>query len=112
MRWFQMRRTTAGLRRPRPDVELDQAVKRRGIMSGVIDKGALKQKYAEERAKRLRPDGNDQYIRLKGQFDHYLDDPYTPVTPRPPKHDHVTFAFIGGGFAGLVTGARLKEAGL
>ena len=25
--------------------------------------------------------------------------------------DHVTVAFIGGGFAGLVTGARLKEAG-
>ena len=26
--------------------------------------------------------------------------------------DHVTFAFIGGGFAGLVVGARLKEAGI
>ena len=26
--------------------------------------------------------------------------------------DHVTVAFIGGGFAGLVTGARLKEAGV
>lgn len=24
----------------------------------------------------------------------------------------MTFAFIGGGFAGLVTGARLKEAGI
>ena len=36
----------------------------------------LKQKYAEERAKRLRPDGNDQYLQLKGQLAHYLDDPY------------------------------------
>ena len=26
--------------------------------------------------------------------------------------DHVTFAFVGGGFAGLVTGARLVEAGV
>ena len=43
---------------------------------------------------------------------HYLDDPYTPVTPREPKTDHVTFAFIGGGFAGLVTAARLSEAGV
>ena len=77
-----------------------------------IDKGALKQKYAEERAKRLRPDGNDQYVRLDGQLAHYLDDPYTPFTERDPVTDDVTVAFIGGGFAGLVTGARLKEAGI
>ncbi|SDL32295.1 Predicted flavoprotein CzcO associated with the cation diffusion facilitator CzcD [Nonomuraea maritima] len=75
-------------------------------------KQALRRKYREERDKRLRPDGNDQYIRLTGRFAHYLDDPYTPVTERDPKTDHVTVAFIGGGFAGLVTGARLKEAGV
>ncbi|HEX4657938.1 MAG TPA: NAD(P)/FAD-dependent oxidoreductase [Streptosporangiaceae bacterium] len=78
----------------------------------VIDKEALRRKYREERDKRLRPDGNDQYIRLAGQFGHYLGDPYTPWTEREPKTDHVTVAFIGGGFAGLVTGARLKEAGV
>ena len=44
-----------------------------------IDKDALKAKYREERDKRLRPDGNDQYLRLKGKLAHYLDDPYTPV---------------------------------
>ncbi|MEV4167890.1 NAD(P)/FAD-dependent oxidoreductase [Nonomuraea sp. NPDC049709] len=77
-----------------------------------IDKDALRRKYREERDKRLRPDGNDQYLRLTGRFAHYLDDPYTPVTERAPKTDHVTVAFIGGGFAGLVTGARLKEAGI
>ncbi|MFG1708514.1 flavin-containing monooxygenase [Nonomuraea sp. M3C6] len=77
-----------------------------------IDRDALRRKYREERDKRLRPDGNDQYLRLTGRFAHYLDDPYTPVTERAPKTDHVTFAFIGGGFAGLVTGARLKEAGV
>src|SRR5436305_7540627 len=84
----------------------------RGAASITVDKDALKRKYAEERAKRLRPDGNDQYLRLTGTLGHYLDDPYTPVTERAPKHDHVTVAFIGGGFAGLVTGARLKEAGV
>ena len=77
-----------------------------------IDKERLRQKYLEERNKRLRPDGNDQYIQVKGQLAHYLDDPYTPVTPREPKTDHVTFAFIGGGFAGLATAARLSEAGI
>ncbi|HEY7071238.1 MAG TPA: NAD(P)/FAD-dependent oxidoreductase [Acidimicrobiales bacterium] len=78
-----------------------------------IDKEALRAKYRAERDKRLRPDGNAQYLRLKGtQHEHYLVDPYTPVVEREPLTDHVTFAFIGGGFAGLVTGARVKEAGI
>jgi cyclohexanone monooxygenase len=77
-----------------------------------IDKEKLRRKYTEERNKRLRADGNDQYIEVKGQLAHYLDDPYTPLTPRDPKTDHVTFAFIGGGFAGLATTARLTEAGI
>jgi cation diffusion facilitator CzcD-associated flavoprotein CzcO len=77
-----------------------------------IDKDWLRKKYMEERNKRLRPDGNDQYLQIKGQLAHYLDDPYTPVTPRAPKSDHVSFAFIGGGFAGLATAARLVEAGI
>jgi cation diffusion facilitator CzcD-associated flavoprotein CzcO len=77
-----------------------------------VDKDALKRKYAEERDKRLRPDGNDQYVRLTGQLAHYLEDPYTPPAEREPVRDHVTVAFIGGGLAGLVTGARLVEAGV
>ncbi|MEU1390809.1 MULTISPECIES: NAD(P)/FAD-dependent oxidoreductase [unclassified Nonomuraea] len=77
-----------------------------------MDKEALRRKYLEERDKRLRPDGNDQYVRLTGRFAHYLDDPYTPRTEREPKTDHVTVAVVGGGFAGLVTGARLREAGV
>lgn len=74
-----------------------------------LDKEALRRKYREERDKRLRPDGNAQYRRLAGAL---ADDPYTPVEPRAPRTDHVTFTFIGGGFAGLVTGAMVKEAGV
>ncbi len=81
-------------------------------MSKQIDKSAMLAKYRTERDKRLRPDGNAQYLRLTGQLAHYLDDPYTPRVERSPKTDHVTFAFVGGGFAGLVTGARLVEAGI
>jgi cation diffusion facilitator CzcD-associated flavoprotein CzcO len=80
--------------------------------TSALDKEALKQKYAEERAKRLRPDGNAQYLELKGQLAHYAEDPYTPFRERAPVRDHVTVAFVGGGFAGLVTGARLVEAGI
>src|SRR5499426_2940540 len=78
-----------------------------------IDKEALRAKHRAERDKRLRPDGNAQYLRLKGgDLEHYLEDPYVPFTEREPLTDHVTFAFIGGGFAGLVTGARAKAAGI
>src|SRR6185436_18822764 len=64
-------------------------------------------KYLAERDKRLRPDGIRQYRRLPD-----VVDPHTPMVEREPRTDHVTFAFIGGGFAGLLTGARLKEAGV
>ena len=77
-----------------------------------IDREALRRKYREERDKRLRPDGNAQYVQASGVFARYLDDPYTPIEPRAVKADHVTFAFVGGGFAGLVTAARLVEAGV
>ncbi|MDO8800127.1 NAD(P)/FAD-dependent oxidoreductase [Phenylobacterium sp.] len=80
--------------------------------AAVIDKKALLAKYVAERDKRLRADGNSQYLEVKGNLAHYLEDPYTPRVERAPKTDHVTFAFVGGGFAGLVTGARLVEQGV
>jgi cation diffusion facilitator CzcD-associated flavoprotein CzcO len=78
-----------------------------------IDKQALRARYAAERDKRLRPDGNDQYLRIAGtSLARYLDDPYMPVVEREPLTDHVDVAVIGGGFAGLITGARLREVGV
>jgi cyclohexanone monooxygenase len=77
-----------------------------------VDIDALREKYAAERLKRLRPDGNDQYLRVAGRLSHYLDDPYTPVADRPARSDHVSVAVIGAGFAGLLTAARLKEIGI
>jgi cation diffusion facilitator CzcD-associated flavoprotein CzcO len=81
-------------------------------MDTTIDRDALREKYAEERAKRLRADGNQQYVQPIGEFAHYLDDIYSDRVERDPLFDEVTVAFIGGGFAGLVTGARLKQAGI
>jgi cation diffusion facilitator CzcD-associated flavoprotein CzcO len=76
------------------------------------DREALRIRYRAERDKRLRADGNEQYLEPSGRYAHLLDDPFTPRVARPPRHDEVTVAFIGGGFAGLVTGARLKQAGI
>jgi hypothetical protein len=40
-----------------------------------MDREAVLAKYLEERDKRLRPDGDDQYIEPTGQFTHLLEDP-------------------------------------
>jgi len=77
-----------------------------------IDRDALRAKYRIERDKRLRAEGNAQYLQPSGRFADLLDDPYTPRVERAPLTDDVTFAFIGAGFAGLVAGARLKQAGI
>src|SRR5665213_792125 len=78
-----------------------------------FDPDALREKYRAERNRRLRADGNEQYIEIKGAFAHYLDDPYVePGFTRAPLTDEVEVAVIGGGFGGLLAGARLREAGV
>jgi cation diffusion facilitator CzcD-associated flavoprotein CzcO len=77
-----------------------------------IDREALRTKYLAERDKRLRSDGNSQYVEVTGDFARYTQDPWGTTAPREARTDEVTIAFIGGGFAGLVTGARLAQAGV
>ncbi len=81
-------------------------------MTDTMESDALRAKYRDERDKRIRPDGNEQYLQPTGRFAHLLDDPYTPRVEREPLFDEVTVAVIGGGFSGLTTGARLKQAGI
>ena len=77
-----------------------------------FDPDALRQKYREERDKRLRADGNEQYIEITGDYSDYNDDPYIETaSERAAYTDHTEIIVIGGGFGGLLTGARLKEAG-
>jgi cation diffusion facilitator CzcD-associated flavoprotein CzcO len=78
----------------------------------IADREAVLARYRTERDKRLRTDGNEQYVEVTGAFAHYVEDPYVPRTERDPIHSEVTVALIGGGFSGLVTGARLKQAGI
>ena len=78
-----------------------------------FDPDALRARYREERDKRLRPDGNEQYVEVKGDFSRYIDDPYVdPGFTRAPLNDTVDVVIIGGGFGGLLAGARLREAGV
>ena len=77
-----------------------------------FDPDALRLKYREERDKRVRVDGNEQYQDVVGDFAHYLNDPYVEPLVREPLYDDVEVVIIGGGFGGLLTGARLREAGI
>jgi cation diffusion facilitator CzcD-associated flavoprotein CzcO len=76
------------------------------------DRAALRARYRAERDKRIRPEGSAQYLEPTGRFAHLLEDPYVTAEPRAPRREQVEVVCIGAGFAGLVTGARLKEAGV
>ncbi|GIF16635.1 flavin-containing monooxygenase [Actinoplanes teichomyceticus] len=73
---------------------------------------ALRARYQRERDRRIRPEGTGQYRRAAGEFGYYATDPYTERTEREPVHDRVEALVIGGGFGGLLTGARLRQAGV
>jgi cation diffusion facilitator CzcD-associated flavoprotein CzcO len=78
-----------------------------------FDPDELRAKYRAERDRRLRPDGAVQYIAPTGDFGYYVDDPYAdPGVTREPLTDEVDALVIGGGFGGLVAGARLRQAGI
>ena len=90
-----------------------EAIDARGADDLGFDPAALRAKYREERDKRLRAEANEQYREIKGEFAHYLDDPYVPQGfTRAPLTDEVEAVVIGGGFGGLLAGARLREAGI
>lgn len=78
-----------------------------------FDADAMREKYGLERDKRLRADGNDQYIEVVGDFSRYVDDPYIEESiVREPISKEIDVLLIGGGFGGLQAGARLREAGV
>jgi cyclohexanone monooxygenase len=78
-----------------------------------FDPVALRHKYAEERAKRLRSDGNDQYRQIAGALEHYNKDPYVePGFTRPALQERLDVVIVGGGFGGLLAAARLQKVGI
>ena len=83
------------------------------LRPAAVDPEALRAKYQAERDKRLRDDGNTQYRPFEGDFARFLEDPYVkPGFTRAPVSEELDVVVIGGGFSGLCTGARLREAGV
>ncbi len=73
----------------------------------------MRKKYQAERDKRIRDEGNEQYVEVTGDFSHVIDDPYVePGFERDAIDREFDVVLIGGGFGGLQAGARLREAGV
>ncbi|MEW1717951.1 NAD(P)/FAD-dependent oxidoreductase [Streptomyces sp. NPDC093109] len=73
----------------------------------------LRQRYSLERERRVRPDGAAQYRSTEAEFGYYAADPYAGArTEREPLRDTVDVAVVGGGFGGILAGARLRQQGV
>lgn len=82
-------------------------------MAAPLDLQALRDRYARERERRIATDDTQrQYRDVEHGFAHLLDDPYGVAPPRDAVKDEVDVFVVGGGFGGLLTAARLREAGV
>ncbi len=73
---------------------------------------ALQERYRIERERRTPGEADRRYYDLSKDFSHLLSDPYTAASERAPVNDAVDVLVVGGGFGGLLTAARLREAGI
>ena len=78
-----------------------------------IDIAAIRERYRQERDKRLRSEGQAQYVKTEGEFAaSYADDPHMPVQPRAPISEDIDVAILGAGFSGIMAGVHLRNAGV
>ena len=78
-----------------------------------LDVEALRARYRQERDRRAPADASERlYLDVEQGFSHLLEDPYSVVTDRPALDEMVDVLVVGGGFGGLLTAARLREAGV
>jgi cation diffusion facilitator CzcD-associated flavoprotein CzcO len=74
---------------------------------------AAKAKYAEERAKRLRADGADQWQDFSGEYKDFDRDPYVePGFTRDALTEEVEVVIVGAGFGGMLAAAQLRQQGI
>ncbi|MFE7994169.1 NAD(P)-binding protein, partial [Streptomyces shenzhenensis] len=78
----------------------------------VEDSQRLRDRYRAERDKRVQAGGRRDVADLSGPLERYLEDPHTPFRPREGLRTEVDILVVGAGMSGLVTGARLRQAGL
>ncbi|MFD7292036.1 flavin-containing monooxygenase [Streptomyces sp. NPDC059897] len=73
----------------------------------------LRERYRAERERRVRPDATAQYRSTTAEFGYFAADPYAGEIPeREPLRDTVDVAIVGGGFGGILAGARMRQQGV
>ncbi len=78
-----------------------------------FDPAPIRERYAQERAKRLKEENLAQFQGLSTVRElHGADDPYTERVAREPVTEQVEVAILGGGFGGLLAGAYLTREGI
>ena len=78
-----------------------------------FDPDFLRNKYRERRRdKRVKLEGNDQYIEVKGDFSYFVEDPYIEekITRDPEENTYHTI-IIGGGLVESFQGS-IREQGI
>jgi cation diffusion facilitator CzcD-associated flavoprotein CzcO len=79
----------------------------------VFDADRVREKYQQERAKRMTESrGVIHDLKADERFAEYTADPFTPFVEREPVTEEVDVAIIGAGMAGVVVGAKLRDAGV
>jgi cation diffusion facilitator CzcD-associated flavoprotein CzcO len=79
-----------------------------------IDIPAMREKYRHERDKRIKREGQEQYVRPTGGevVEDYVTDPHTPVTPREPIAEELDVVILGAGWSGIMAAYHLQQAGV
>ena len=81
-----------------------------------FDPEQLTERYRVEREKRIRDDAESQFVEITNDSPYanryLIDDPYAEPIERDPISDERDVIIIGGGWVGMMTAARLKQAGI
>jgi cation diffusion facilitator CzcD-associated flavoprotein CzcO len=78
-----------------------------------VDIAALRKRYRDERNRRLRPEGQEQYApAVEGIEAIDYSDPHMPRMPRSAVSESFDVAILGGGWAGILAAYHLRQAGV
>lgn len=78
-----------------------------------VDIPGLIEKYNAFRDKRMRKEGQRQYVRPSGgAVESYSVDPHTPVAPRDPISEELDVVVLGAGWGGILASYHLIQQGV
>ena len=85
----------------------------RSFSEGDLDAAAIRKRYEQERQRRLRPEGVEQYLEPTGDLARFSEDPFAGLAmDRHRQIRNVDAVVVGGGFGGLLAAVRLAQIGV